>query len=61
MLSLWFPQLVTTTEKPQTSSTTTTEDPYYSEEIKFNDYITESPNKMSSIENANEEENFVKK
>jgi len=62
MLNLWFPQLATTTEIPGISSTTTsTAHPYYSDEIKFNDYITESPNEMSSIENANEEENFIRK
>lgn len=62
MLNLWLPQLATTTEMPDTSSsTTTTAYPYYSNKIKFDDYQTESPNEMSSIENANEEENFIKK
>lgn len=62
MLSLWLPQLTTTTEMPYTSSsTTTTAYPYYSNKIRFDDYRTESPNAMSSIENANEEDNFVKK
>jgi hypothetical protein len=59
MLNLWFPQLATTTEisPSEVSTSTTTAYPYYSDEIKFN----ESPNEMSSIENANEEENLIKK
>ena len=62
MLKLWFPHLETTSINPETSFIkTTTAYPYRSEEIKFNDYITESPNEMSSIENDNEEDNFVKK
>ncbi|CAH1728415.1 unnamed protein product [Chironomus riparius] len=62
MLKLWFPQLETTSVNPETSSIkTTTAYPYRNEVIKFNDYITKSPNEMSSIENDNEEDNFVKK
>ncbi|KAG5671567.1 hypothetical protein PVAND_001760 [Polypedilum vanderplanki] len=52
ILSLWFPALTTTTTTT-TASTPTNTTENESLEVHFNDYITDSNEKMSSIENAN--------
>ena len=68
VLTLWFPNLLTTVAPPTTTSTTTEASTTTSsstesttiQRVIFNDYITESPS-ASSIEFANEDENLVYK